>query len=573
MTTKNAGHVSEPFGILGVALTMVLAFSTFVQGQGITGASNGQPVIATGATTATSDGSYWDAKQFTGSDICAQISAAWTAALKTGVTSATIDARGITGPQNCASPGPFPHGAAGKLLLGNTQITTKVTWNVPGRVIVQGLGITASAPRNPQYTVNTTITAGSTAADPVIQLGTSNVASFDAQVRDLTVDGFGLVTTGILNNSSQEGTLVENVNIQNATSYGLLLQPTGSNCSGLTSPCTPANSGPYRNISVQYNSNCAACGTSTVGVAVLASSTQHYVIRGIEGLTVSGSGTSGQAIGSCMEVIGTPVRIADSHAEFCTTGIQIGSAGGALTPNVQVQNVSSNSFTSGWDITISNASNILLAGILGNGPTVLADNVTGNQITAAAQQPYYLGFYLLGDSSGSSPAVISTNATVSSGPYSPNLEWVAPGGLDVLSALQKPAGSFKIDHPLDPTHKFLFHSFVESPDMMNVYNGTVTTDEHGFATVNLPPYFEALNKDFRYQVTAIGSFAQATVAKEIDNNQFTIRTSRPRVKVSWQVTGVRHDQYAEEHRIEVEADKPPCGMPCKVHDRFSASQP
>jgi hypothetical protein len=30
---------------------------------------------------------------------------------------------------------------------------------------------------------------------------------------------------------------------------------------------------------------------------------------------------------------------------------------------------------------------------------------------------------------------------------------------------------------------------------MNIYNGVVTTDEHGLATINLPNYFEALNKD------------------------------------------------------------------------------
>ena len=39
--------------------------------------------------------------------------------------------------------------------------------------------------------------------------------------------------------------------------------------------------------------------------------------------------------------------------------------------------------------------------------------------------------------------------------------------------------SFKIDHPLDPANKYLSHSFVESPDMMNIYNGNVVTDASG----------------------------------------------------------------------------------------------
>jgi len=133
---------------------------------------------------------------------------------------------------------------------------------------------------------------------------------------------------------------------------------------------------------------------------------------------------------------------------------------------------------------------------------------------------------------------------------------VFAGNLDVTGKLTKGSGSFKIDHPLDPAHKYLSHSFVESPDMMNVYNGNITTDKHGWATVILPDYFEALNRDFRYQLTVIGQFAQAIVDKEIAGNRFVIRTSKPGVKVSWQVTGIRQDAYANADRIPVEEDKP-----------------
>jgi hypothetical protein len=72
----------------------------------------------------------------------------------------------------------------------------------------------------------------------------------------------------------------------------------------------------------------------------------------------------------------------------------------------------------------------------------------------------------------------------------------------------------------------------------------------------LPEYFGALNRDFRYQLTVIGQFAQAIVASEIDNNSFSIKTDKPGVKVSWQVTGIRQDAYANAHRIQVEVDKP-----------------
>jgi hypothetical protein len=130
------------------------------------------------------------------------------------------------------------------------------------------------------------------------------------------------------------------------------------------------------------------------------------------------------------------------------------------------------------------------------------------------------------------------------------------GNLNVGGTLTKGGGSFKIDDPLDPANKYLSHSFVESPDMMNIYNGNVTTDKRGLATVVLPNYFETLNRDFRYQLTVIGQFAQAIVAKEIDRGRFTIRTNKPGVKVSWQVTGIRQDAWANANRIPNEEDKP-----------------
>ena len=130
------------------------------------------------------------------------------------------------------------------------------------------------------------------------------------------------------------------------------------------------------------------------------------------------------------------------------------------------------------------------------------------------------------------------------------------GNVSISGTLTKGGGSFKIDHPLDPANKTLSHSFVESPDMMNIYNGNITTDDNGEATVLLPDYFGAVNKDFRYQLTVIGQFAQAIVASEISDNRFQIKTDKPTVKVSWQVTGIRQDAWANKHRIPVDEPKP-----------------
>lgn len=130
------------------------------------------------------------------------------------------------------------------------------------------------------------------------------------------------------------------------------------------------------------------------------------------------------------------------------------------------------------------------------------------------------------------------------------------GKVQVTGLIEKPGGGFKIDHPLDPENKYLVHSFVESPDMKNLYDGTVTTDANGDAEVTLPDWFAALNRDFRYQLTCLGVFAQAIIAEKIKNNRFKIKTSLPNVEVSWQVTGTRQDAWANQNRLPVEEAKP-----------------
>jgi hypothetical protein len=129
------------------------------------------------------------------------------------------------------------------------------------------------------------------------------------------------------------------------------------------------------------------------------------------------------------------------------------------------------------------------------------------------------------------------------------------GDLYVYGTLYKTAGGFRIDHPLDPD-KYLNHSFVESPDMKNIYDGMVTLDENGEARIVLPDWFEALNGDFRYQLTPIGAaMPDLHVSQEIQDNEFQIAGGIAGMKVSWLITGIRHDPYAEAHRIPVEQDK------------------
>jgi hypothetical protein len=114
--------------------------------------------------------------------------------------------------------------------------------------------------------------------------------------------------------------------------------------------------------------------------------------------------------------------------------------------------------------------------------------------------------------------------------------------------------NFRIDHPLDPANKVLVHSCVESNERKLVYDGLVTTDATGEATVLLPDWFGALNEDLRYQPTTFDD-VRAWIKSKVRDNRFVIATSRPNAEVSWQVTGVRRDAYAKAHPLEVEQRK------------------
>jgi hypothetical protein len=131
------------------------------------------------------------------------------------------------------------------------------------------------------------------------------------------------------------------------------------------------------------------------------------------------------------------------------------------------------------------------------------------------------------------------------------------GDVNVTGAFTKGSGTFKIDDPIAPAEKYLSHSFVESPDMMNIYNGTVALNAKGEAIVQMPEWFDALNCSFQYQLTAVGGPGPGLyIAEKVHDNQFKIAGGTQGLEVSWQVTGVRHDAFAIAHPTPVEEMKP-----------------
>lgn len=174
---------------------------------------------------------------------------------------------------------------------------------------------------------------------------------------------------------------------------------------------------------------------------------------------------------------------------------------------------------------------------------------TGVQATNAGTY----GYCFRADATGTNTIGLYVNA-----PYSTTNTYAATinGNAIVYGSISKSSGTFTIDHPLDPENKILQHSFVESPDMKNVYDGVVVLDVKGMATVSMPSYFTALNKDYRYQLTSIGAAAPSLhISQELSNGSFSIAGGKANSKVSWQVTGVRQDAHALKNPVIVELDK------------------
>lgn len=130
------------------------------------------------------------------------------------------------------------------------------------------------------------------------------------------------------------------------------------------------------------------------------------------------------------------------------------------------------------------------------------------------------------------------------------------GNVWVSGNLHKAGGGFRIDHPLDPSEQYLSHSFVESSERKNVYDGRVDLDGQGRATIVLPDWLSAVNQEFRYQLTAMHAASpNLHVSKELTDGRFEIAGGTPGSAVCWQLTGIRKDRWALANPMNVESPK------------------
>jgi len=415
----------------------------------------GNPIIYSPGSTGTAvSTSYIDAYVATsGTDICARINTAWgmvlgqppTGTTPPNVNSVTVDARGFTGSWTCESSPFTPSGTSllpnGVLLLGNAIITTSTTWYVPSHTSLIGIG-GGNTTVGSGYGVNTVIRAGNSfpTNSPILQMGASATKGgpwFGIIIRNLTVDCNAQTgCIGIFNNEAEENSMVDQVQIWDAPSYGLHVS--AANANDASHPGA-TNSGPYRNIEIAYTSNCGSACNAAVGLQVdgpgtqISGSSVARSIREFSDITVTGH-AAGYLTGTAVVIFGVSTAFTNSHIEYAQTGLAIGNvsstspctfgtiSGNCVTDGVEVSNVSIGTLTgkAGQIAVVVGSStsgapatyDVALTGIANQcvnvNSTTLQDNMSGPPFLSSSSDPY-IGLYALGRCSAGGRCMVVKN--------------------------------------------------------------------------------------------------------------------------------------------------------------------
>jgi len=297
----------------------------------------------------------------------------------------------------------------------------------------------------------------------------------------------------------------------------------------------------------------------------------------------------GAGLGRVITADAGAVQVNNSNANG--VGLDVNSA---VTGGVAVRarnTLASNTFST---IQAESNSNSAAASAVVGSTTGLAWGVSGQVSATASSQAGIYGSNLRANGGhgvlgiGYNGSVGETNYSSGYGMFSENYDAILPLGLGVGTAgtgyygilgedryLGTSAGAygvysngnfgssgvkaFCIDHPEAPEDKFLRHFSMESNEVLNVYRGTIICDANGEAVVQLPDYYDLINKEPSYQLTAIGAYAQLYIKSEVENGSFVIAGGNPGMKVSWELVALRNDpylqQYPEHREVVVEKDE------------------
>jgi hypothetical protein len=215
------------------------------------------------------------------------------------------------------------------------------------------------------------------------------------------------------------------------------------------------------------------------------------------GGTINGTGVAGTA-GSGTGTYGDSV---DAYGVF-----------GRSTNAVAVVGDTANQYSAVWGHNRGSGIGVMGSGD-GGGSGVAGASVNGPGVTGSSQA----GHGVLGYTNSRTAVGVYGTGPSHAGWFHGHV--TVRGNFSVVNGTK----NFKIDHPLDPQNKYLLHNAVESSEMKNVYDGVALLDADGAASVDLPEWFEALNGDFRYQLTAVGGSApNLHVAEEVSENRFKI---------------------------------------------------
>lgn len=129
------------------------------------------------------------------------------------------------------------------------------------------------------------------------------------------------------------------------------------------------------------------------------------------------------------------------------------------------------------------------------------------------------------------------------------------GAVDVIGYLNKSGGGFKIDHPADPENKYLNHEFVESDRAKNIYDGELTFDKDGKATVEMPAWYNHVSANGRLMVMPQETF-MPLATKKISEGKWEVSGGTPGGKADYFLVATRSDKWAVENHPGVEIEKP-----------------
>ncbi len=395
-------------------------------------------------------------------------------------------------------------------LRGQNNATNGLGFGVSGSHAGAGIGVNGFSPRGVgvrgQSTDGTGVLGQHTAAT-----GTAPGVSASTNSRDAGADALVATVTSIYPGANSAAVRGQN-NGTTSTGYGVWGSQAGS---GIGVLGTASLGG----VGVEGSNPSGYGGFFTGGVGVYGTSPS-----GLFGVGVQGVGTGDGVFGTSQSLSGVGVRGYSTHGDgvLGTSTDGVGIDGGSVH-SIGIRGVSESSDgVQGKGV---------LAGVAG--VSTSGDGIYGENLFSG-----YAGYFV-------GNVGITGTCTGCTGP-----------------------SSLQIDHPLDPAHKYLRHAGVASSDQLDLYSGNAVTDGRGFATVQMPRWFQALNRSFRYQLTVVGRAhweAKAAVWNEMRHNRFTIRTDQPQVKVSWLVTGIRQDRYANANPTQVIVPKPKADQGKYVH--------